>query len=160
MITTPDENNAVLTPEQSKKLDEASLRLANLQNEEIIATKLMNSLKNDLSRIAKEKEYQDSILTETKKQVEDAQKKHIELNVANLSLSTSIAEINNEIAKNSKAQEDREMALKDREAKNDKKEQQLSLLEDKINRKIESHTKDKEDFVTTVKRLKDITGTL
>lgn len=66
--TNPDlySANVKLTAEQEQQLEVFQTRLATIQNEIKIAGKYLVSLQNDSVRIAKEKEYEENLLRETK----------------------------------------------------------------------------------------------
>jgi len=73
MITTPEET-IKLTEEQQKQIEVVQTRLANLENEVVIANKALVAIKAESVSATKERMYQEELLTQTKQAIEDSKK--------------------------------------------------------------------------------------
>ena len=75
MQTSPNEN-VKLTFEQMQQIDVVEKRLANLQIEVSLATKLLTETRLDSERLTKERIYQNGLLSDLLRKVEEADLKY------------------------------------------------------------------------------------
>lgn len=156
MITIPEENNAVLTPEETAQINEASLRLANLQNEILIATKFLNSLKNDSARISKEKSYEENGLNALLGQVTGQEAKLDSLNEDITGATAKLTDLDKEISEKKVSQETKDKEFSDRENRILEREDSATNFDSILAKKVSDFTTEKEDFKRKVEILKKV----
>lgn len=138
MIDTPTENVA-LTFEQMQQIDVVQKKLSNIQNEIVLASKLLNQTKLECQNVTKEKVYQEELLDTLKIKVSEIKNIHEDLN-GKVELSKNTLEENNRKSKEIiQLYESKSIELKDKE--------------EFLNIKIENHTKNVEEFKKESKNL-------
>ncbi len=155
MINTP-ESNIKLTDNQTKAIDIANQKLVVIQNEIAVATKVLNSTKNDSIVATKEKLWQEELLSDIKSKTNEAQSK---LDVINTSITTQgeiLSSINQEIAQKSISLNSKEMELKDREDNVSKKEEEVFSRQEELSQKEVNHEEISKRFKRKVEMLKEV----
>lgn len=131
--------NVKLTFDQLQQIDVAEKRLAHLQIEVSLATKLLTETRLDCEKVTKEKIYQEGLLADINSQLSSATLKHDKL-LEDIKASEGIL--------NSNTEKSVTIGLA-----NEKKEKDLNERESKIIEREIEHSKKEKDFITNSNNL-------
>jgi len=132
MIKEQDTTNATLSKEELQMLNVVESRLANLNNEVLIANSNLRAVTNDSLRIINERNFQKEQLDLADKRLKETQDKINNHNEEHLIALEVLNKLNSEIATKTSDITAKEMNLKDKEDCVSKKEEELFLAQEKL----------------------------
>ena len=135
MIKEQDTTNATLSKEELQMLNVVEARLANLNNEVLIANSNLRAVTNDSIRIINERNFQKEQLDLADKRLKETQDKINNHNEEHLIALEVLNKLNSEIATKTSDIIAKEMNLKDKEDCASKKEEELFLAQEKLSNK-------------------------
>ena len=158
MTETPAEN-VKLSFEQLQAIDTTQKRLAVLESEIAIATKVLKGTKLECDRATKEIAYKNELLDSVNLQVKTVEDNLISLNETLANTREELAKVNSEISTKSSVQTAKDMEFKDREDGIVAKELALSNKEEVLSKNIAIHESDRKDFNEKIAKLKEVIDT-
>jgi chromosome segregation ATPase len=135
MIKEQDTTNATLSKEELQMLNVVEARLANLNNEVLIANSNLRAVTNDSLRIINERNFQKEQLDLADKRLKETQDKINNHNEEHLIALEVLNKLNSEIVTKTSDITAKEMNLKDKEDCISKKEEELFLAQEKLSNK-------------------------
>lgn len=135
MIKEQDTTNATLSKEELQMLNVVEARLANLNNEVLIANSNLRAVTNDSLRIINERNFQKEQLDLADKRLKETQDKINNHNEEHLIALEVLNKLNSEIVTKTSDITAKEINLKDKEDCISKKEEELFLAQEKLSNK-------------------------
>ncbi len=151
-----DTNNPVLTPEQTKAIEEAKTRLLNLENEISIATKNLKAIKAESERVTKEVVYQNDLLNETKSKLAIALVALSETEDKILAKTVELNSLSSDIKNQSTQAESKSTDLTEREKRIADREIQQNKTLEMLHLKVETLADKTDSFNKKVAKLKEV----
>ncbi len=159
MINNETTSNTKLTLEQLQQIDIVESKLAELNTQIAVKEKNLKVITNDTNRFAREIEAQKPVLEDLKTQVED-ETKQLNYLASEISQSNTIlTKLNDEINAKTEAQNKKESELKDREGAVQRKEIEITKVEDLLGVKVSTHAEESKTFNSKVAKLKEVIST-
>jgi len=145
---------------QAKAIEEAKLRLLNVETEVSIASKNLKVIKADIEKATNEKKYQEDLLGKVTSQLDEANIRLSSLMASALTGSNALSEINQEISKKSDILKAMEIEFRKREDAISSKESELISRESSVELREEDVSKSEEQLQDKHAKIKAFAETI